>query len=173
MTTPPLTTAQQVCHAQVIDFLAQIHHAHIDHQGSEILKTKQPHQINLTDTAGAIINLEISSAAEVETSPLAKWQLHIEIGIWLEHKAIIHLWSWLTDTEVREEQVLLYLLRKNEKFQFGGFSMDDNGCIRFQASLLGETCQINEFALALGEVINAVDLYLLEIHRQLQHIPAI
>jgi len=173
MTTLPLTTAQTTCYAKVLDFVEQIHHGDNydgdDHRESQILKTKKPHRFSFT-AVPPTIELVITPQDDGDAA-LSEYGLHIEIAPWLEDRSMIRLWAWLTETEVRHENTLLYLLRKNEKFQFGGFSMAAHGGIRFQVSLLGETCQINEFTLALAEVINAIDYYLPEIQHQLGFTP--
>ncbi|MFN7716229.1 MAG: hypothetical protein ACK5QS_12240 [Pseudanabaenaceae cyanobacterium] len=175
MTTLPLTTAQTTCYAKVLDFLEQIHQVdnhHSDpHRESQFLKTKKPHRFSFTAVPPSISLVIAGDDNQLGASSDLHSELHIEIAPWLEDRSMIRLWAWLTETEVRHEKTLLYLLRKNEKFQFGGFSMAAHGGIRFQVSLLGETCQINEFVLALAEVINAIDNYLPEIQHQLGFTP--
>ena len=83
----------------------------------------------------------------------------IEVRPFQKKESIIYIWSYVaTDVPVSDD-LLLYLLKQNDVFRFGGFSMADEGDIRFHVTLLGESCQQNELKLALAEVLESADLY--------------
>lgn len=83
----------------------------------------------------------------------------VEIRPFRESESVIYIWAYVaTDVEISDE-LMLYLLKQNDVFRFGGFSMADVGDIRFHVTLLGTSCQQNEFKLALTEVLESADLY--------------
>jgi hypothetical protein len=83
----------------------------------------------------------------------------VEIRPFRESESVIYIWAYVaTDVEV-SDALMLYLLKQNDVFRFGGFSMADEGDIRFHVTLLGASCQQNEFKLALTEVLESADRY--------------
>lgn len=90
----------------------------------------------------------------------------VEIRTFHQIESIIYIWAYVaTEVEVCNE-MLLFLLKQNDNFRFGGFSMPDDGDIRFHVTLLGTSCQQNEFQLALTEVLESADRYDDQIVRQ-------
>ena len=83
----------------------------------------------------------------------------VEIKPFRDSESVIYIWAYVaTDVEVSND-LMLYLLKQNDVFRFGGFSMEDEGDIRFHVTLLGASCQQNEFKLALTEVLESADHY--------------
>jgi hypothetical protein len=83
----------------------------------------------------------------------------VEIRPFQESQSIIYIWAYVaTEVEIRSD-LLLYLLKQNDSFRFGGFSMEDEGDIKFHVTLLGESSQQNEFQLSLTEVLESADRY--------------
>ena len=83
----------------------------------------------------------------------------VEIKTFRQLESVIYIWAYVaTDVEIKSD-LLLYLLKQNNDFRFGGFSMADEGDIRFHVTLLGVSCQQNEFKLALTEVLESADRY--------------
>jgi len=83
----------------------------------------------------------------------------IDISPFGEQESAISIWSYVaTEVEISDD-LLLFLLKQNDIFRFGGFSMADDGDIRFHVTLLGSSCQQNEFKLALTEVLESADRY--------------
>jgi hypothetical protein len=83
----------------------------------------------------------------------------VEVSPFREIESIIYIWAYVaTEVEVSED-LMLYLLKQNDIFRLGGFSMADDGDIRFHVTLLGASCQQNGFKLALDEVLDSVDCY--------------
>lgn len=83
----------------------------------------------------------------------------VEIRPYQEIESIIYIWSYVaTEVEVTGD-LMLYLLKQNDVFRFGGFSMAEDGDVRFHVTLLGNPCQQNEFKLALTEVLESADRY--------------
>jgi hypothetical protein len=83
----------------------------------------------------------------------------VEVRPFRQIESIIYIWTYVaTNVEVSDE-LLLFLLKQNDSFRFGGFSMADDGDIRFHVTLLGSCCQQNEFKLALNEVLESADHY--------------
>lgn len=83
----------------------------------------------------------------------------IDVSAFGEYESIISIWSYVATEVSISDDLLLFLLKQNDKFRFGGFSMVDEGDIRFHVSLLGSSCQQNEFRLALTEVLETADRY--------------
>ncbi len=83
----------------------------------------------------------------------------VEIRAFHESESSIYIWAYVaTDVKVSDD-LMLYLLKQNNDFRFGGFSMADEGDIKFHVTLLGTSCQQNEFKLALTEVLESADRY--------------
>jgi len=83
----------------------------------------------------------------------------VEIRPFRELESVIYIWAYVaTGVEVGDD-LMLYLLKQNDVFRFGGFSMEDEGDIRFHVTLLGTSCQQNEFKLSLTEVLESADHY--------------
>jgi len=125
------TKAQQDCYLKVVDWLPEI-----------CDRVSRPVAQNL------IFSLQFGSATVL-----------VEIRPFRELESVIYIWAYVvTEVEVSSD-LLLYLLKQNDAFRFGGFSMADEGDIRFHVTLLGASCQQNEFKLALTEVLESVDRY--------------
>jgi len=123
------TEAQQDCYQKVVEWLPEI-------------CDRVSHAHNL------IFSLQLGSAT-----------ILVEIRPFRELESVIYIWAYVaTDVEVSSD-LLLYLLKQNDVFRFGGFSMADDGDIKFHVTLLGASCQQNEFKLALDEVLNSADRY--------------
>ncbi|MBD2188866.1 T3SS (YopN, CesT) and YbjN peptide-binding chaperone 1 [Pseudanabaena mucicola] len=83
----------------------------------------------------------------------------VEVKTFRESESIIYIWAGIaTEVEVSSD-LLRYLLHQNDNFCFGGFSMVEDGDIRFHVTLLGASCQQNEFKLALAEVLDSAGHY--------------
>jgi hypothetical protein len=83
----------------------------------------------------------------------------VEVRPFREVESIIYIWTYVATEVTLSADLLLYLLKQNDSFRFGGFSMADDGDIRFHVTLLGSCCQQNEFKLALTEVLESADHY--------------
>jgi hypothetical protein len=93
-----------------------------------------------------IFSLELGSATVL-----------VEIKPFRESESIIYIWAYVATEVAINADLLLYLLKQNDSFRFGGFSMEDESDIKFHVTLLGESCQQNEFKLALTEVLESAD----------------
>jgi hypothetical protein len=93
-----------------------------------------------------IFSLELGSATVL-----------VEIKPFRESESIIYIWAYVATEVAISADLLLYLLKQNDSFRFGGFSMEDESDIKFHVTLLGESCQQNEFKLALTEVLESAD----------------
>ncbi len=123
--------AQQDCYQKVADWLPKI-----------------CDRISDPVTDNPIFSLQFGSATVL-----------VEIKPFRELESVIYIWAYVaTDVEINAD-LLLYLLKQNDSFRFGGFSMADEGDIRFHVTLLGASCQQNEFKLALTEVLESADRY--------------
>ena len=122
---------QQDCYQKVADWLPEI----CDRVSNPV-------------TPNPIFSLQFGSATVL-----------VEIRPFRESESVIYIWAYVaTDVEISPD-LLLYLLKQNDTFRFGGFSRADDGDIRFHVTLLGASCQQNEFKLALTEVLESTDHY--------------
>jgi hypothetical protein len=125
------TESQQSCYTKLADWLPQVSNCIVS-----------------PSTGNPIFSLQLGSALVL-----------VEVRPFREAESIIYIWTYVaTEVEVTND-LLLYLLNQNDGFRFGGFSMADDGDIRFHVSLLGASCQQNEFNLALTEVLESADRY--------------
>ena len=53
--------------------------------------------------------------------------------------------------------LMYYLLRKNEDMRFGAFGIDEEHDVFFEHSILGSTCDIEEFRASLLAVASIAD----------------
>ncbi len=124
------TDAQKDCYHKVADWLAEY-----DSVTKPVPQTP-------------IFSLQMGSATAL-----------IDISPFGEQESAICIWSYVaTEVEISDD-LLLFLLKQNDVFRFGGFSMADDGDIRFHVTLLGSSCQQNEFQFALNEVLESADRY--------------
>lgn len=125
------TEAQKECYTKVADWLPQI----CDRVTNTVLEKP-------------IFSLQVGSATVL-----------VEILPFQQIESVIYIWAYVA-TEVKvNSELLLFLLKQNDTFRFGGFSMAEDGDIRFHVTLLGAFCQQNEFKLALTEVLETSDRY--------------
>lgn len=125
------TEAQKTCYQKVADWLPE-------------LCDRISHPV----AQNPIFSLQFGSATVL-----------VEIRPFYETESIIYIWAYVaTEVEVSDD-LMLYLLKQNDVFRFGGFSMPEDGDVRFHVTLLGASCQQNEFKLALTEVLESADRY--------------
>lgn len=125
------TEAQKDCYQKVADWLPEI-----------------CDRISNPFTDSPIFSLQFGSATVL-----------VEIRIFRQVETVIYIWAYVaTEVEVNDD-LLRFLLKQNDVFRFGGFSMADDGDIRFHVTLLGSSCQQNEFKLAVTEVLESADRY--------------
>ena len=125
------TEAQKDCYRKVADWLPQI----CDRVTNPMLENP-------------IFSLQVGSATVL-----------VEILPFKQIESVIYIWAYVaTEVEV-DSELLLFLLKQNDTFRFGGFSMAEDSDIRFHVTLLGASCQQNEFKLALTEVLETSDRY--------------
>lgn len=85
--------------------------------------------------------------------------IFIEVRAFRDSESIIYIWAGIAPNIEVSSDLLLYLLNQNANFRFGGFSMNEDGNIQFHVTLLGASCQQNEFKLALTEVLDSAGHY--------------
>lgn len=125
------TEAQKICYQKVSDWLPELCDR-ISHPVSN----------------NPIFSLQFGSATVL-----------VEVRPFRQIESIIYIWAYVaTEVEVSDD-LMLYLLKQNDIFRFGGFSMADDGDVRFHVTLLGASCQQNQFKLALNEVLESADRY--------------
>jgi hypothetical protein len=74
--------------------------------------------------------------------------------------AVVNIRSCLVmDIGELQPQLLRFLLDENFKFVFGGFSLDPNGDINFEETLLGSMLDRDELEKAVGAVLATSDDY--------------
>jgi hypothetical protein len=125
------TEAQQECYLKIADWLPEI----CDRVSNPVANNP-------------IVSLRFGSATVL-----------VEIRPFREVDSAIYIWSYVATEVTVCDELLLFLLKQNDAFRFGGFSMDQDGDIKFHVTLLGGSCQQNEFQLALTEVLESADRY--------------
>ncbi|PZU92180.1 MAG: hypothetical protein DCE90_18755 [Pseudanabaena sp.] len=95
-----------------------------------------------------VFSLQFGSAAAI-----------VEVRPFRQAESVIYIWSYVATEVTIKEDLLHFLLKQNDTFRFGGFSMADEGDIRFHVTLLGACCQKNEFELAIKEVLESADKF--------------
>jgi hypothetical protein len=91
--------------------------------------------------------------------PVGSATAMIEVLPWGVNESVISAWSYVvTGAEITPE-LMRFLLDQNFDMQFGSFSLDKDGDIRFQTSLIGSSCDKNELQTSVTAVLEAADEY--------------
>ncbi|MEM1171811.1 MAG: YbjN domain-containing protein [Cyanobacteria bacterium P01_H01_bin.35] len=84
--------------------------------------------------------------------------VEVRIYPWGEDSIINTRSTVVIGAELKSD-LLEFLLRANSDMQFGGFSLDANGNILFQHSIVGSTCDPNELEESALAVLEVADNY--------------
>lgn len=82
-----------------------------------------------------------------------------------EDDAIINTRSYVVKGAQLDTDLMHFLLRENVDMRFGAFGVDQQGDILFEHSILGSTCNKNEFkasVVAVSEIADAYDERIVE-----------
>ncbi len=91
--------------------------------------------------------------------PVGSATAMIEVLPWGIDESVISAWSYVvTGAEITPE-LTRFLLDQNFDIQFGSFSLDKDGDIRFQTSLIGSSCDKNELETSVTAILEAADEY--------------
>jgi Putative bacterial sensory transduction regulator len=83
----------------------------------------------------------------------------IEVLPWGETDSLITAWSYVVTGAETTAELMRFLLDQNFDLPFGAFSLDKDGDIRFHASLIGSSCDLNELKASVSAVLKAADDY--------------
>lgn len=78
---------------------------------------------------------------------------------WGDNDAIVNVRSYVVTGAEKTPEMLEFLLRQNYDMRFGGFSMDQEGDIAFEHSIVGSTCDKNELRTSIMAVLSTADQY--------------
>lgn len=84
--------------------------------------------------------------------------VEVRVYPWGEDSIINTSSTVVIGAELRPD-LLEFLLRTNAKMQFGGFSLDAEGNILFEHSIVGSTCDQNELEESVLAVLEVADDY--------------
>lgn len=85
--------------------------------------------------------------------------VQVSISPWGENEAIITTRSYVVYGANLREDLLKYLLRKNDEMRFGAFALDGDGDIVFSHTIVGSTCQKEELKASVYAVMKVADQY--------------
>lgn len=91
--------------------------------------------------------------------PLGSATATVEVLPWGNTEAIISTWSYVVTGAEITPDLMKFLLKKNSELQFGVFSIDDDGDIRFHTTLVGSTCDREELKTLVSSVLQTADQY--------------
>lgn len=91
--------------------------------------------------------------------PLGSATATVEVLPWGNTEAIISTWSYVVTGAEITQDLMKFLLKKNSELQFGVFSIDDDGDIRFHTTLVGSTCDRDELQTSVSSVLQTADKY--------------
>ncbi|AFY73668.1 hypothetical protein Syn7502_01612 [Synechococcus sp. PCC 7502] len=91
--------------------------------------------------------------------PVGSATAMIEVLPWGETESVISAWSYVVTGADITPELMRFLLEQNFDLQFGAFSLDKDGDIRFQASLVGSSCDKNELETSVNAVLKVADDY--------------
>ncbi len=90
--------------------------------------------------------------------------VEIRILPW-EDDTIVNTRSYVVSDASLDVDLLKFLLHKNAEMTFGAFSLDGDGCIRFEHTIVGSTCDPEELeasAIAVLEIADEYDDWIVE-----------
>lgn len=85
--------------------------------------------------------------------------VHAGVMPWGDKDAIVNVRSYVVTGAEKTPELLEFLLRQNYDMRFGGFSMDSDGDIVFEHTIVGSTCDKNELRTSIMAVISTADEY--------------
>ena len=83
--------------------------------------------------------------------------VNVQIQPWGDEEAAILCRAWVIQKAEITPDLMYFLLRKNEGMRFGAFGLDDDNDIFFEHSILGSTCDLEEFRASLKAVAVIAD----------------
>ncbi|MEM5774972.1 MAG: YbjN domain-containing protein [Anaerolineaceae bacterium] len=86
--------------------------------------------------------------------------VHIGIQPWTSENASVTVRAYVVINAQIQPDLLLFLLRENDKLRFGAFGLDEDNDIFFEHSLPGLSCTADELAgsiLAVGQTTDQYD----------------
>jgi hypothetical protein len=89
--------------------------------------------------------------------PLGSATATVEVLPWGSTEAIISTWSYVVTGVDITQDLMQFLLKQNSEMQFGVFSIDDDGDIRFHTTLVGSTCDQHELQTSVSSVLQTAD----------------
>jgi hypothetical protein len=78
---------------------------------------------------------------------------------WGEADAVVNVRSYVVTGAEKTPELLEFLLRQNFEMRFGAFSLDPDGDIAFEHTIVGTTCDKAELRASVMAVINTADQY--------------
>jgi hypothetical protein len=91
--------------------------------------------------------------------PLGSATATVEVLPWGNTEAIISTWSYVVTGVDITQDLMQFLLKQNSEMQFGVFSLDDDGDIRFHTTLVGSTCDRYELQTSVSSVLQTADQF--------------
>uniref|UniRef100_UPI0035C8ECDD T3SS (YopN, CesT) and YbjN peptide-binding chaperone 1 n=1 Tax=Okeania sp. SIO2F4 TaxID=2607790 RepID=UPI0035C8ECDD len=82
----------------------------------------------------------------------------VRVSPWGEDSVINTCYTVVIGAELNPD-LLEFLLRANSNMQFGGFSLDTDGNILFEHSIVGSICDQNELEVSVLAVLEVADDY--------------
>jgi hypothetical protein len=84
--------------------------------------------------------------------------VHIGVFAWGDD-AIVIVRSYVVTGAEKTPEMMEFLLRENYEMRFGAFSMDEEGDIGFEHTIVGSTCDATELKASILTVANIADRY--------------
>lgn len=84
--------------------------------------------------------------------------VEVKVQPWKED-TIINVSSSVVSGANVDFDLLNFLLQENDELVFGAFSMDEGGTVRFQHTIVGSTCDPEEFQASVEAVLEVADDY--------------
>lgn len=85
--------------------------------------------------------------------------VHVGVQAWGTDNATITIRAYVAMNVEIKPDLLLFLLRENDKMRFGAFGLDEENDIFFEYTLAGSTCNIDDLKSSILAVGFAVEQY--------------
>lgn len=78
---------------------------------------------------------------------------------WGDKDAVVNVRSYVVMGAERTPEMLEFLLRQNYDMRFGGFSLDKDGDVVFEHTIVGSACDKDELKASVMGVLSTADEY--------------
>jgi hypothetical protein len=110
---------------------------------------------------GEIFGTFVMAREDAPTFGLGLGSAFVQVGVmpWGDNDATVTARSYVVTGAELTPDLLLYLLRENDRMRFGAFGVDEDNDIFFEHTIVGSTCDKEELKSSVMAVVITADQY--------------